>query len=139
MPVLSYDDLYARFLALPDHQIGEIIAGELVVSPRPTMPHAGSTSDILTQLRFRFGRKPGGGDNPGGWHLVVEPEIHLMDEILVPDIAGWKRDTLPLLPRAAFMSVPPDWVCEVLSEGTTRHDRRVKTRIYHRWGVHGEQ
>jgi hypothetical protein len=32
----SYDDL----LAVPDHKVAEIVDGDLVVSPRPAIPHA---------------------------------------------------------------------------------------------------
>lgn len=38
----TYEDLKL----VPDHQVGEILAGELVVSPRPAIPHAGAASSI---------------------------------------------------------------------------------------------
>lgn len=131
----SADELYRQLRDLPPHLVGEILAGELVVSPRPALPHATVGSGVLSSTHGRFHRKPGGGDAPGGWWILVEPELHLGDEVLVPDIAGWKRETLPQIPRTAFTTVVPDWVCEVLSPATARRDKKEKARIYHRAGV----
>lgn len=131
----SFSELYRQLCALPEGVTGEIIAGELVVSPRPAMPHANLGSAVLSDTRGRFHRKPGGGDAPGGWWILVEPELHLGDEVLVPDVAGWKRETLPQIPRTASTSVAPDWVCEVLSPHSARRDKKEKARSYHRAGV----
>lgn len=131
----SFAELYQQLQRLPDHLTGQIIAGELVVSPRPTIPHANAETDIAADLRVRFGRRSGGSGFPGGWLILIEPELHLGDDVLVPDIAGWKRETLPHLPRAANIDVTPDWVCEVLSPRTAKQDRNQKARCYHRAGV----
>ena len=42
---------------------------------------------------------------------------------------------MPAIPNAAFFSLPPDWVCEVLSPSTERIDRGRKLRIYAGAGV----
>jgi Uma2 family endonuclease len=55
--------------------------------------------------------------------------------ILVPDLAGWRRETMPVMPETAFVTLRPDWVREVLSPGTGRHDRRLKMPVYAREGV----
>ena len=39
------------------------------------------------------------------------------------------------MPEAAYFALPPDWVCEVLSPGTSRVDRGPKRRVYAREGV----
>ena len=64
---------YADLVALPDHVTGEIVAGELIVSPRPAPAHGESASaiGILVGGPFRFGR---GG--PGGWWIEDQPELH---------------------------------------------------------------
>jgi Uma2 family endonuclease len=135
----SFADLYQQLRRLPETVRGEIMAGELVVSPRPAVPHAAVESEITSDLKIRFGRRPGGPDQPGGWWILVEPELHLElpgeTAVVSPDLAGWKHETLPALPRAAYLSTPPDWVCEILSPATARHDRRAKARIYHQAGV----
>jgi hypothetical protein len=75
--------------ALPDDVIGHIVDGELVVLPRPDPPHTGAASDLAMLLGppFRFGR---GG--PGGWVLLNEPKIRFGPHLLVPDMAGWRRE-----------------------------------------------
>jgi Uma2 family endonuclease len=51
--------------------------------------------------------------------------LHLGLDIVVPDLAGWRRERLPHLPKAAFFSLAPDWICEVLSPSTAA---RVSTQ-----------
>jgi len=121
----TYEDL----LALPDNVIGQIIAGELVASPRPALLHAQAASALLGDLRAPFGRGRGG---PGGWCLLFEPELHLGLDVLVPDVAGWRRERLPVLPPEPYLTLPPDWLCEVLSPGTRGIDRVRKLRVYAR-------
>lgn len=64
-----------------------------------------------------------------------EPELHLGRSVLVPDLAGWRRERLPALPREAFFTLAPDWACEVLSPATARIDRLKKLAIYAHEGV----
>ena len=138
-PAPTFDDLYRRLRALPEAVCGEIIDGSLITSPRPAMPHASGATQMGADLTVRFGRKPGGSDTPGGWWIVGEPELHLIlpgvTHVLAPDIAGWRRERLPVMPRAASISLAPDWVCEILSPSTARYDRKTKARIYHDGGV----
>jgi Uma2 family endonuclease len=120
---------YADIVALPEHVVGEILEGELVVSPRPAPRHANTTSVLggLLSPPFQFG-----DSGPGGWWILDEPELHLGENVVVPDLAGWRRDHLPALPDEAFFTLAPDWVCEVLSPGTSRTDRTKKLPIYAR-------
>ena len=72
----------------------------------------------------------------GGWWIIPEPEIHGGAQVLVPDLAGWRRETLDRFPAdQAWFSVPPDWVCEILSPSTASYDRGAKARIYAGWGL----
>lgn len=116
-------------MAVPEHLIAEIVDGELITSPRPSVPHAHSGSALGVDLGgpFQFGR---GG--PGGWWILDEPELHLGSDALVPDLAGWRRERLAVLPDAPFISIAPDWVCEILSPSTAGLDRVRKLRIYAR-------
>ena len=77
----------------------------------------------------------GGIGGPGGWWIIDEPELHLGTDILVPDLAGWRRERLPTLPETAWFELAPDWVCEILSPSTARIDRAVKMPLYAREGV----
>lgn len=123
----TWDDL----LALPDHVVGEILGGELLVSPRPRGRHAFVASGLGHFVGGPFTYGPG----PGGWWILDEPEVHLGDDVLVPDLAGWRRERVPVYPGKERMSVPPDWVCEVLSPSTHRIDRLRKMPILHGAGV----
>lgn len=125
----TYEDLQAA----PRHKVAEIIAGELRLSPRPAKPHAAAASALGEELGPPFKRGRGG---PGGWILLDEPELHLREDILVTDLAGWRRERLPVLTNdEPFFTLPPDWVCEVLSRATSRSDRSEKLPIYAREGV----
>lgn len=137
-PAPTFEELYRRLRSLPDAVRGEILDGALITSPRPAVPHASIAGEITTDLKGRF-RRRSDDKAPGGWWILPEPELHLYlpahTHVLSPDIAGWKRENLPLMPRAAFISQPPDWVCEILSPATARYDRKGKARIYHEAGV----
>lgn len=125
---------YEDILALPERMTGEIIGGELYTQPRPAGPHTVVASGLGGDLLGMFDRGRGG---PGGWVILDEPEIHFSDgEILVPDIAGWKLERLPVEARVGtFFTVVPDWVCEVLSPRTATRDREIKAPCYARHGV----
>ncbi len=123
---------YQDVLDAPEHKVAEIINGEVVVSPRPGAPHTAVASALGGELAATFGRGRGG---PGGWIILDEPELHFDDDILVPDIAGWRRDRMPFVPDEAFFTLPPDWICEVLSKSTEHRDRILKLPIYARAGV----
>ncbi len=121
----TYDDL----LKVPDQFVAEILDGELYTSPRPSPRHADASSGLGGVLRGPFDRGRGG---PGGWRILDEPEIHLAADVVVPDLAGWRRERLPSIPDEAFIAVAPDWICEVLSPSTVSIDRVKKLAIYAR-------
>ncbi len=127
---------YADIEALPPHVVGEILGGELVVSPRPAVPHAETESGLMTFLGGTYGARFG---SIGGWRILVEPELSLgVDprfDPVVPDLAGWRLETMPRLPDTAQVRVVPDWVCEILSPSTQRRDRVLKLPFYGRAGV----
>ena len=123
---------YQDVLDAPAHVNAEIINGELRLSPRPGGPHTASASSLgyLLGPPFQFGS---GG--PGGWLILAEPELHLADDIVVPDLAGWRRDRMAVAPAGSFFTITPDWACEVLSRSTAVNDRAEKLPIYAREGI----
>lgn len=123
---------YEDLLDLPENVVGEIINGRLSTQPRPAPRHARANSSLGIELGgpFDFGR-----NGPGGWWILDEPELHLGNDILVPDIAGWRRERMPTLPDIAWFELAPDWVCEILSPSTARIDRVEKLPIYAANGV----
>jgi Uma2 family endonuclease len=124
----TYDDL----VAVPENLVAEMFDGELYATPRPAPSHARAASVLGIELGGPFDR---GHNGPGGWWIIDEPELHFGADVLVPDLAGWRRTRLPSMPAEAYFSVPPDWVCEVLSPSTEALDRVKKLRIYAREGV----
>jgi Uma2 family endonuclease len=119
----TYDDLRN----VPDHFVAEMFDGDLYASPRPALPHAHATSVLGGWLIGGFHRR-----DPSGWAILVVPELHFGNDVLVPDLAGWRRERLPRVPPEAYMTLAPDWVCEVLSASTESIDRGEKLRIYAR-------
>jgi Uma2 family endonuclease len=124
----TYDDLRE----VPEHFVAEMFDGELYASPRPALPHTRAASLLGGLLMDPFDR---GRNGPGGWLILDEPELHFGNDVLVPDIAAWRRTRLPALPPDAYLTLAPDWVCEVLSPSTEAIDRGPKLRIYAREGV----
>lgn len=127
----TYEDLEQ----VPDTMVAELIEGDLIVSPRPASPHARSATVLGSDLLGAFDGPPGGAGKPGGWWLLFEPELHFGRNVLVPDIAAWRRERMPVLPNVAAFTQAPDWVCEVVSPSTGAVDRGRKMTIYAREGV----
>ncbi|MCE9670922.1 Uma2 family endonuclease [Myxococcus stipitatus] len=127
------EDLYEALERLPEHVVGELIDGELLVSPRPRTAH--SRAAILLIHALGPFDDESGHQGPGGWIFLSEPELHLGRDVLVPDLAAWRRERMPELPDVVGVTLPPDWVCEVLSPSTESLDRGKKMERYARAGV----
>jgi Uma2 family endonuclease len=117
---------YADLCAVPENFVAEIFDGELYATPRPAPPHVHANS-VLGMKLGAFHRS-----GPGGWFVLDEPELHFGSDVLVPDIGGWRRERMPETPHAAFFTLAPDWVCEVLSPSTARLDKTRKLWVYAR-------
>jgi Uma2 family endonuclease len=122
---------YEDVLNAPEHQVAEILDGELFLSPRP-----GSRA-LVASSRLGGALEPfnGGAGRPGGWQILDEPELHFGEDVVVPDLAGWRRERMPAIQDVAFFTLAPDWISEVLSPSTERIDRGRKLRIYADTGV----
>jgi len=127
---------YADILGAPANVVAEVLFGVLYTHPRPARAHTRAASRLGAELDGPFDRGRGG---PGGWIILDEPEIHLgkapHEDIVVPDLAGWRRTRMPEVGEGAFFTLAPDWVCEVLSPATSAIDRSEKMQIYAREGV----
>lgn len=121
------DATYEDLLRVPENLVAELIDGELFVTPRPASPHAHVLSCLAGFLNVAYHQ---GLLGPGGWWIISEPELHFGRNVLVPDMAGWRRERMPVMPKVAAFELAPDWVCEVVSPNTGRLDRVRKLPKY---------
>lgn len=131
-PAVRRPATYQDVLDAPETMVAELIEGALHLHPRPAPRHARASSSLGMWIGGPF---DSGVAGPGGWWILDEPEIHLARDVVVPDIAGWRRERMPALPETAWFELAPDWACEVLSPGTRRIDLTDKRRIYGAAGV----
>ena len=109
--------------------MAETLDGDLYTTPRPAPRHANASSVLGVQIGgpFQLGQR-----GPGGWWILDEPELHLGQDVVVPDLAGWRKERMPALPDTAAFTLRPDWVCEVLSPSTESLVRGHKLAFYAR-------
>lgn len=135
-PVAPRGATYQDVLDAPAHRVAELVGGVLYTHPRPAPRHAFAETALAAELEPPFRRGRGG---PGGWVILVEPELHLGltsdPDVVVPDLGGWRRERLPQMPDAAWFDLAPDWVCEILSPSTEAFDHGTKLAVYARAGV----
>jgi Uma2 family endonuclease len=132
----------ADLRAVPEDRVGHLIDGQIYSHARPRIAHAEVSGGLFRELANTYNDSRLGG--PGGWLFLIEPELRLGRDIVVPDIAAWRRERMPRAPSGTQISLAPDWVCEILSKGTEAFDRGPKRRCYaraqipHLWYVQPE-
>lgn len=122
-----------EFLAMPDSERGqraEFLRGQILQKALPSGEHSGAQSDFLRTLLPLFSRRQR-GDGSGGWWIRAEVSILLAScqEVVTPDMVGWKRDRVLQAPKGFPVKELPDWVCEV-AISTLKTDSREKLRAY---------
>ena len=120
---------YQDVLDAPAHLVAEIVNGTFYTHPRPAMLHARASSVLGRRIGGPFDDDAGG---PRRWWIIFEPELHLEEDVLVPDLAGWRRERMPEYPDTAYATLAPNWVCEVVSSAARRLDLHQKRPIYAR-------
>jgi hypothetical protein len=118
-------EVWAAYRAARENRVVEIVDGTLHSQPRPRLIHARGASR-LGRLLGPFDDDPS-SSAPGGWVILDEPELHLgpMPDVVVPDLAGWRRTRMPELPIEAACTLAPDSVCE-FSRPIRRHTIAVE-------------
>ncbi len=134
MQVLPKYNRYEDLVNLPASLTGEILNGQLYAHPRPSGKHVLAASNLGIEIGGPYHR---GKDGPGGWWILQEPEVHFVldEEVAVPDVAGWRKTTMPAIPDGHKFIIVPDWICEILSPSTESIDRDIKKPLYARFGV----
>lgn len=125
----------ADWLAQPEDARAELIDGELIQKAAPTFEHGRAQGRTVVALGGPFDRRSGGSGGPGGWWIATEVDVLLDGRGYRPDIAGWRRDRMPLPPKERPVTVRPDWLCEIVSESNRSVDTVTKLRRYHQAGV----
>jgi Uma2 family endonuclease len=119
--------------AIPEDRTAHLVEGRIYSHARPRVAHADLMGALFREISSAFNDTRRGG--PGGWLFLIEPELRIGRDILVPDIAAWRRERMPRAPAVSQIALAPDWICEVLSKGTEAFDRGPKRRCYARGQV----
>lgn len=123
MPAV-YQDLVN--LNLPEWKIGEIVNGRLCVRRLPLPKGTMAFSALLFLLADAL---------EGAWRILPRVELCLGDDVLVPDLSGWRHERMPVVPNTAWIELPPDWVCDVLTPSSLTIVREQKAAAYARHGI----
>lgn len=127
-PNATYQDV----LDAPETEVAQLIGGTLYTHARPRMRH----SDVTTQLVRQLGNLDRRVQDDAPWRFLFEPELHMKEDVLIPDVAAWRVERFPSEQYDRVnITVAPDWVCEVLSPTTARIDRVLKLPRYGPGGV----
>lgn len=129
--LLTYEDL----LDLPEGTRAEVVHGSLVVHASPAFAHGRIQGALWRAVGGPFDGDDGRG-GPGGWWIASEVDVRFeRHTIFRHDVAGWRRQRMPVPPQHAPVDIIPDWICEILSPSNPTHDRITKKREYARAGV----
>jgi Uma2 family endonuclease len=124
------------FWAIPEgERFHELVGGVLSQKAEPSGEHGDAQAGVVGALRSPFQRKPGSG-GPGGWWIATEVEVLLeTNDIVRPDVVGWRREKCPERPIGIPVRVRPDWTCEVVSPTNAKDDTVRKLRLYHQVAI----
>lgn len=129
---MSADDFLAR-TSTSDESV-ELIRGTVIQKAAPSSEHSRAQGGTFRQVGHRFDRKPG-GRWPGGWWSFVEVDVRFVQDVLRPDVCGYRRDRIHQMPAGRPLTIAPHWVCEILSPSNAKTDRVEKLHTYFAAGV----
>ena len=122
---------YADLQRMPDDgRQYELYDGEVRLVPSPTNRHQVVLKNLVALL-VAYERKHGG-------RLLFAPSDVVFSEynVVQPDVLYFVPSRRHLVRLDRPTDAAPDWVLEVVSPGTSSHDRSLKQATYARFGVH---
>jgi Uma2 family endonuclease len=120
---------YEDYVLLPEDRRYEVIDGELYLTPAPTPYHQIVKGRIERLLQDHVER--------GSLGMVLDAPCDVVlsrFDVLQPDIFFISSGRLEMIGEK-YISDAPDLVVEVLSPGTRKRDRVLKSKRYSRFGV----
>jgi len=124
--LLTYDD----YRTLPDDgNQYQIIGGELIMSPSPTMIHQIISRNLFRVVDHYVSEKKLG-------EVLYSPAdvVLSMRDVVQPDLMYISSNRLDIIAENNIVEAP-DLVVEILSEATRTTDRTSKKTLYQRYGV----
>jgi hypothetical protein len=102
----------------------------------PSAEHSDARLGLAAALREHFHRPAGGSAAPGGWWILGQVELDLDgDEVVRPDLAGWRRERVPERPRGSPLQSRPDWLCHVLERSSACDSAAHNMDLVQRSGI----
>jgi Uma2 family endonuclease len=106
----------------------ELIDGQVIHKALPGGKHGHIENRVSSSVGTLFDRKKR-ADGRGGWWILSEVTVQYRKvsekgRMLTADIAGWKRDRVPVCPSEYPVPERPDWVCEICHT-TRRKDTTI--------------
>lgn len=105
----------------------EVIDGELLVTPAPSLPHQHIAGELYRRLKNYLD----GNGEVEAWMSPADIQLE-SDTVVQPDVFVAPR--IRPIPRWAAVKTLA-LAIEVLSPGSLKHDRSIKRRFYQRRGV----
>lgn len=117
-----------EYLSLPEGYPAELIGGEIVVSPSPSVKHQEIAGEIFWKLKKIV-------DDAKIGKVFYELDVHIDDEnVLRPDVIFISSKRKEIIKEDAIKGTP-DIVVEVSPPSTASRDMVEKRDIYERAGV----
>ena len=128
-----FDELLGKVRDLPEGYRGQILDGEIHVSPPPSAARAHTIAEITAML---VAGSSLGDPVPEAWGFQPGAEIAVGAEgFVVADVAGFRASSRELASAATPLRIAPAWVCEVLCDRTRNFTPTRKRRAYAELGV----
>jgi Uma2 family endonuclease len=120
---------YEDYLHLPEEKRYEIIDGDLIMVPAPSISHQDISLNLAIILR-KFVR-----EKSLGVILCAPCDVILSEvDIVQPDILFISKERLNIITEDNIRGAP-DLVIEIISKSSEYRDRVIKRKLYSKYGV----